>query len=249
MNFLTKHSKAFYMTYGILIGAFIILGVFYLTQYANVRVLYTTPNGGVEILSTTVDSANRSNQYVFSYFAERASNELQAATGLNQDFDAYAMTVYNFQVMLSNLNDLIITFGVISLICFALLLVLSNHNRRIYYKSNLIGGIILPLVVVALNIVLLVKNLNAMGIFAENDKLFNIVALMQSDNNITLSQLKYSTLEPQFTCNTLSFVLYTVLFIILIVYSLFMSVYAYLKYRATAEERAEIEKKAVVNND
>ena len=41
----------------------------------------------------------------------------------------------------------------------------------------------------------------------------------------------------------------SLLFIIVIAYSIFMAIYAVLKYKATAEERAEIIKKAVANND
>ena len=41
MNFLTKHSKAFYYAYGILIAVLIIAGLFYASQYCDVRVLYS----------------------------------------------------------------------------------------------------------------------------------------------------------------------------------------------------------------
>ena len=249
MNFLTKHSKAFYYAYGILIGIMIVLAVFYLTQYKDIRVLYTIPKGAVEILASTEDSTHASNQYLFDYFTNGNANGLVAATGLSTNFEEYKFVVYDFQVLLSKINDRIVLFGVLSLVCFALLLVLSNHNRRIYYKSNLIGGIVLPLIVVVLNLVLVIQNLNAMGIFNKNEALFNIVAQMQSDSQIRLSQMNYSEVATYFSCNDLSFILYTVLFVIVISYSVFMIIYAVLKYKATAEERAEIEKKAAVNND
>ncbi len=250
MNFLTKHSKAFYMAYGILIGAAIILGVFYTSQYADIRVLYAyTATGELSILASTQDKINNSNQFLFQYFQNGASNGLQAATGFSTDFSQYAMTVYNFQVLISSVNDLIIVFGVISLVAFAFLLVLSNHNRRIYYKSNLIGGIILPLVVVVLFIILIIRNFQVMSAFEENSTLFNVVSLLQGKTQSTLSQYNYSKLSELFSCNSTSFILYTVLFVVVIVYSCFMSLYALLKYKATAEERAEIEKKAVANND
>lgn len=249
MNFLTKHSKAFYYAYGILIAVLIVAGVFYASQYCDVRVFYAlNAAGAVEILPTTADNLNRSNTYVFEYFEKAGENGFSAA-GLGSDFTKYANTVYNFQVQLSKVNDLIVILGFVSLICFALLLVLSNHNRRIYYKSNLYGGIFFPLVVVVLNIILLVQNFNVMGVFNENATLFNVVSLLQGDGKVTNSQTDYATLKDAFTCTSATFVIFMILFIIVIAYSVFMAVYAVLKYKATAEERAEIEKKAVANND
>ena len=249
MNFLTKHSKAFYYAYGILIGVLIIAGVFYASQYYDIRVMYSFDDNGLSIISGSADSLNRTNSSLFDYFAQGNSNGLVAATGFSTNFSDYSMKVYNFQNSLSDVNNLIIWFGVASLVCFALLLVLSNHSRRIYYKSNVVGGILLPLVVAVLSIVLVVRNLSVMGDFSENQTLYNVVSLLQSDKSIEYSQKGYNDLVPLFHCNNLTFVLFTVLFIIVIGYSIFMAVYALLKYKATAEERAEIEKKAVANND
>jgi hypothetical protein len=223
----------------------IIAGLFYASQYYNVRLLYSVSGGNVEILSGTSDTLNRSNEYVFKYFSEGK------ATGFSTNFDDYKMIVYNFQVQLSKVNDLIIYLGVACLVCFALLLVLSNHNRRIYYKSNLFGGVLLPLVVVVLNVILLAQNFSVMTKFNEgqNFELFNLVSLLQGDSQIVYSQKEYSVLQSNFTCDNLTFILFTVLFVIVIAYSVFMAIYAVLKYKATAEERAEIVKKAVANND
>ena len=250
MNFLTKHSKAFYYAYGILIGALIILGVFYASQYYNIRVLYAfDANGQLSILSTTTDKLNRTNSYLFDYFTNGNSNGLVAATGFSTDFSVYAKTVYDFQVLLSDVNNLIIYMGCGMLVCFALLLVLSNHNRRIYYLSNVIGGVLLPLIVIVLAVVLLVRNMVVIADFELNKTLFNIVNLLQGDSQISFYQQNYSALEAAFNCNTLSLTLFSVLFIVVIAYSAFMAVYAIIKFKATAEERAEIEKKAVANND
>ena len=174
MNFLTKHSKAFYYAYGLLIAALILLGVFYASQYADIRVAFSlNGEGAVVIASNTQDKLGNSNYLLFKYFSEGATNGLQSATGFTTDFSSYTRVVYDFQVLLSKVNDSIILFGTLSLVCFALLLVLSNHNRRIYYKSNLIGGIILPLLVITFNLVLIIKNLNVMGVFSDNSTLFN----------------------------------------------------------------------------
>ena len=251
MNFLTKNSKAFYYAYGILIAVMIIAGLFYASQYCDVRVFYSLVGDNVEILPTTADNLNRSNSYVFEYFGKINSGDPYgfAASGFNADFSQYARTVYDFQVALSSLNTLIVVLGLVSLICFALLLVLSNHSRRIYYVSNLVGGILLPLAVVVCTVILFVQNLNVMGVFNKNQELFNIVSLLQGDSKIGNSQTAYTVLQQNYTCNSLTFVMFMILFIIVIVYSVFMMIYAYLKYKSTAEERAEIVKKAVANND
>ena len=85
--------------------------------------------------------------------------------------------------------------------------------------------------------------------FDDNATLFNIVAKLMGSNRIDYSDFKYSDLSNLFNINNLTFILFTILFIIVIAYSLFMAVYAYLKYKATSEMRAEVEKKAVANND
>ncbi len=250
MNFLTKHSKAFYYTYGILIGILIIACVFYASQYYDIRVLYTfNEKGELSIMSDTTDSLNRTNSYIFSYFANGNSNGLVAATGFAADFNNYSKQVYDFQNLLSSTNDSFILFGILSLVAFAFLLVLSNHSRRIYYLSNLIGGIVLPLLIIVFNVVILVNNLSVMSNFNQNLTLYNIVSLLQGDKQIGYSQMNYTDLSSNFSCNSLTFVLFSVLFIVVICYSIFMAIYAYLKYKATAEERAEIVKKAVANND
>lgn len=258
MNFLTKHSKAFYYAYGILIAVVIIAGLFYASQYADIRVLFSKAGEMVTIESDTTDNLNRTNKYVYEYFENIANGDPYgfAVSGFSSSFGGYSTTtetyatlVYNFQVQLSVVNSLIINLGLGSLVCFALLLVLSNHNRRIYYKSNLIGGILLPVLVVVFMVILLIQNFSVMGVFNKNSELFNVVSLLQGSSQIAASQTQYAALKQQFSCTSLTFVLFTVLFIIVIAYSVFMAVYAYLKYKVTAEERAEIEKKAVANND
>lgn len=249
MNFLTKNSKFFYLIYGILIGLTIILGVIFASQYYDVRVTFTGSGETLKIINTTSDSLGYDNFYVFKYFAAGATNGLTSATGFAPDYDNYKMIVYDFQTNLSSLNNMIILFSVFGLIAFALLLVLSNHNRNIYYKSNLIGGILLPLIVVVLFVVLLVKNLSVMKQFDDNVVLFNIVAKLMGTNRIDYSDYNYSELSNFFDINNLTFILFTILFVIVIAYSLFMAVYAYLKYKGTSEMRAEVEKKAVANND
>ena len=136
-NLLRKHSKALYMAFGIMLFAVLIAALFYATNYANIRIFYTIGNGGTILISDVTENAEiagETNQTLFAYF----NNFSQ---GINMD--TFKMTIFNFQHDLSNFNTLIVWFAIVGIIAFAALLILGNHNRNIYYKSNLIGGIVL----------------------------------------------------------------------------------------------------------
>lgn len=241
-KFLTKHSKVFYIIFGALIGATIIAGCFYMTNYANVHLFYGLGEHGEKI--AVYDSAHPmgySNNFLYMFFAEGK------ATGYQTDFGAhYAQTVLSFQDGMNSFNSLIIILEVVSLVCFALLLVLANHSRRIFYVSNLVGGVVLPLVIIVLNVVLLITNLGLMGTFNNNYELFNIVSVLQDPKiqaDVYQHDLAYA--KGFFSCNSITFILFTVLFVIVIVYSALILLHTIIKYKATAEERKNIIEKAV----
>lgn len=249
MKFLTNHSKFIYLTFGIIIAVALLLGLFYSTAYADVHVYYTYSDGVQFGKSAQGPITGTSNQYLYDFFANQGEDAAFVAK-YGTSFEPFAKTVYDFQVKLSSFNTTIITFELIGLVCFALLLILANHSRRVYYKSNLIGGVLLPLVVVVLNVVLLVQNLGVGSAFNENTELFNMVAVLQNDKtNIVASQQNFAYLKDHFSVTSTSITLYMVLFIVVIVVSLFMAIYAVLKYKATAKDREEILKKAVQKND
>ena len=279
MNFLTKNSKIVYMTYGILIAVVFLAALFFMTNYTHVHVYYTLNESGslADFVRDTETSIGFSNKNLFDYFTKYAGvNVVDSTNGTilvngeawaqaNQATQAaflakfpqsanfatvYAPIIYDFQVAMSEFNDLIITFAIVAITCFALLLVFANHSRRIYYKSNLYSGIVLPLIVVVFGIIMIVKNLGLMGVFNDNFDLFNVTAVLQDPNLSSLAYQKdFNYISSLYSCNSTTFIVYTAIFAIIIIYSLFLVVYAVLKYKATAEERAEIIKKAVVEND
>jgi hypothetical protein len=252
MKFLTNHSKIIYYIFGIIIAVTLLLGLFYATAYADVHVYYNPGENGAVVFGANAGGpiSGSNNSALYSFFSSTKQTSNAEFVGLyGTSFEPHAQKVFDFQVLLSKTNTNYIIFELVSVICFALLLVLANHSRRVYYKSNLIGGIILPLIVITFNLVLIIKNLNVMGVFSDNSTLFNVVSLLIGDNKAIMSQTNYSSLQGYFTCTSLSFILFTVLFIVVIAYSVFMIIYSILKYKATAEERAEIIKKAVTNND
>lgn len=278
MKFLTKNSKILYMAYGILIAVMFLAALYFMTNYTHVHVYYTLESSGAlsAFDRTTETAIGYSNKNLFDYFSKYAGMVIKDKEGVvlvdgaawlenNSGTQAafmaafpdaanfatvYAPIIYNFQVEMSAFNDLIITFALVGICCFALLLVFANHSRRIYYKSNLVAGIILPLVVVVFGIVMIAKNVGLMNTFNDNQELFNAVSVLQNPNlSATAYQKDYTNLQSLYSCNSTTFIVFTALFAVIIIYSLFLAVYAFLKYNATAEERAEIIKKAVVEND
>lgn len=276
MKFLTKNSKILYMAYGILIAFMFLAALYFMTNYTHVHVYYILENGKPIFDRTIESSLGYTNKNLFDYFSKYAgmiiadsdgvvlvdgAKWLEANSGTQSAFitafpdaakfdSVYAPLIFDFQESMSAYNDLIITFGIVGICTFALLLVFANHSRRIYYKSNLVAGIILPLVTVVFSIVMIVKCLDLMAVFNDNYELFNAVSVLQDPSHSALAYQKdFSYVQSLYSCNSTTFIVFTVLFIVIIIYSLFMSFYAFLKYNATKEERMEIIKKAVVEND
>ena len=159
--------------------------------------------------------------------------------------------LYNFRTQLDSYNDLILIAGLVSAIMFALLLVISNHNRRIYYKSNLIGGILLPGVNVIFAIVLIINAISLMGKMSDpfNNALYNMVNVYGNKSNTLLSQKigsdevgvrNFTNAISQFNVNNTTLVIYTALFAVVAAYNVFLIIYAFMKYKATAKERNEV---------
>ena len=253
MKFLTNHSKIIYYIFGIIVAVTLLLGLFYATAYADVHVYYNPGPDGTVLFGASAGGpvTGSTNNALYSFFSStKQTSNADFVALYGTSFEPHAQKVFDFQVLLSKTNTNYIIFELVSLICFALLLVLANHSRRVYYKSNLIGGVLLPLIILTLNVVLLVSNLNVMGVFNQNEELFNMTAVLQrSSTSIYASQQDYSYIKTQFDVTSLSFTLYSVLFILVIIVSVFMAIYAVLKYKATAKDREEILKKAVQKND
>lgn len=169
---------------------------------------------------------------------------------LGNNFDDYAMVVYEYRNELNAYNDLLFTFGLISLVALVFLYIFANHSRRIYYKSNLFAGVILPLVPLVFSVIMIVNVLDLMGTFNDNYDLFNFVSVLQ--NNVTSGNAydwSMPTIMDAYSCSSLTFILTMVYFIVVIVYSLFVTIYSVYRYKSCAKERAEIIDRAVANND
>ena len=276
-NFISKNAKIIYLLCGVLSFLTLMLGLVFMTQYRYIRVNYLIgADNQIEILETA--QLNGKDQTALYSFINRLGNNnpsngrnsyvgleayenspelqqfkenyiVQAEDGTYVLKDEALMEVYNYKNKLDTFNNLIIVFSAISLVMFALMFVLSNHSRRIFYKSNLIGGIILSGIIAVLNIVLIGYSIALMVEMNQNYMLFNIVSVLQNPSNVLYSRPAKSTetlnnylqsILNGFDVNLTTFVLYDLLFGLVLAYNVFLAVFAVLKYKWTAERRKEV---------
>ena len=160
--------------------------------------------------------------------------------------------VDNVRNSLDTYNNLILAYGIVSLITFALLIVLSNHNRRIYYKENVIGGILLPLVNIIFSIILVINGFSLVSNISNssNNALYNVVSAIQNPvvgyNNVALALSEETNLEQiktiinNFNINPTTLLVYISFFVLTIAFNVFLIIFAVAKYNATAKERKEV---------
>lgn len=167
----------------------------------------------------------------------------------------------SFRAKLDDFNTLILWYGIISLIMFAGLLILSNHNRRIYYIGNIVGGVLLPLVNIVLVLVLLIQAFGLMANISDpnNNALYNVVSAMQNptlgSQNVGIAASQATNVKQinniinAFNVNTTTIVMYLIFFVITAAYNVFLIIFAIMKYNATAKERNEVLEKARLAGD
>ena len=243
-KFFSNHSKIFFMIFLVLGFVLLISCVAYATEYTHAHIFYQISDG-VAIFSKDYgnDVAGLTNLNVYQGF-ERATNVYP--NGFTNDF---ARTVYDFQKSLASVNDFIVVTGVITLVAVAVLFIFSNHSRKVYYKSNLIVGIVCRSVIIIFNVVLLVRNFLLMGQFNDNYDLLNWVSVLQDPKTTTYASQHPEVIPGQYSCTTTTFIIYAVLFIIVIAYAAMMIVYTVLKYKNTTEKRIQILERAVNSNE
>lgn len=260
-------NKWIFFAYGLLFGLILIFGLYFMTMYANTHVMYTISDadGTISILKTSSQSVGGTpveNSEIFKYFEELPNKQAWWSSIFGSTGSTNALTlarkVYQFQINASSFNDLIIIYAVVGLLAFGLLLVLGNHQRKVYYISNLAGGIAIPVFMIISSVFMIIKTIVLMADFNKNLELYWVTnyAANQDIANITKDSLlinmgssKKEFLSNMGTFNNSVFILGIVLFTIVILYSLWLIATALIKYKATAEKRAEVIKRAVLNND
>jgi hypothetical protein len=163
--------------------------------------------------------------------------------------------VANFRKSLDNYNNLILAYGIVSLIVFAAFIVLSNHNRKIYYKANLIGGIGLPLVNIVFSLILIIQGISLMSNISDptNSAFYNVISALQNakvginyqyaaTEDINLENAK--TIISNFNINSTTIVIYVAFFALTALYNIFLIIFAFLKYKDTEQARNDVLEKA-----
>lgn len=243
-KFLSNHNKIFFMIFLVLGFVLLFSCIAYATEYTHAHVFYQISNGKVIFAKDYGnDAAGLTNLNVYQGF-EKAGNVYP-----NGFTDDLARIVYDFQKNLSSVNNFIVVTGVITLVAIAILFIFSNHSRKVYYKSNLVVGIACPAVVIIFNLVLLVRNFLLMGNFNKNYDLLNWVSVLQNPTTTTYASQHPETIPGQYTCSSITFVIFGIFFIIMIAYAGFMIAYSIFKYKETEERRNQIIERAANNND
>lgn len=253
-GFLEKHSKLIYTIYAILMGVVLIAALFFMTQYRYIRVNYESSWKGITMSSNSqLNGAQQTalwrffnNKSYTEYFGLASGDFASIGTDIG-----YGYTVFYFRQALDNFNTLLVWFAVFGFVCVAGLFIAANHSRRIYYKSNLIAGIIFPVAVIVFAIILVVNEFSLMSQLNENYNLFNLVSILQNPVNEQLSRPNrdVAVIAGMFNCNNLTFILFLILLAIVVIYSIFLIVYAIKRYNGCAKERQSILEKAGALND
>lgn len=275
-DFFKKKAKLLFIAYAILLFVILIFGLFYMTQYAHIRINYSISTAGVVSFSSdsTMPSLDTTNSYLFEYFKHYAgqvftsssSGEITmiAPAGLvlatTEDINnivslGYAKNIYDFQNSMSSFNTQIIIFVVISFVLLAVMLICSNHSRNVYYISNLVSGIAMPAAITIYSIIMMIMNLSLMNTFTKNETLFKVVAaLNNTDGSAQDKGGKYFT-DPSYmlsqveSVNTTTYIIATVLFILVAIASIGLIVYTIWRYNECSKHRNEIMERAAHNND
>ncbi|MBR3617382.1 MAG: hypothetical protein IKN46_01765 [Acholeplasmatales bacterium] len=260
MKKLIEKMKVFHLVMLCIAGIIIISALPFKTQYGNIYVNVATTieeaTGDTQNSSISTDQAQ-----LFNLFERTTASGFVDNNGaeFKHDFNQYKVQVYEFQKNLNTVNDLILWYGIIALIGVAFLYIFSNNSRKVYYKSNIIVSALFTLTMVVFGVITLVKNIAVMGDFTSNSNLYNIVSVMQNtsyanaayqyavpDSATATPSIQY--LYDSFDCNVVTFIVYDIIIIAVLAYSVFLFILSVTKYNATRERRQELEKVVALND-
>lgn len=261
-DFLRNKAKWILMAYGIVLFVVLLFGIIYTTQYAHIHIAYNLVNGKATYSEESMIGSFASNMDLFQYFNSATDSTSPVLQGLTRTAttvvdSGYADLIYKFQTTISSYTTMFLIFNLISLICFAVMLIFSNQSRKVYYKDNLVVGILMPFVVIILGIILLVGNFSNMALFNENADLYKVTALyMNPDIGAVIKQrgmqeggFENFILQNTADVNSAMFVIAIFVIIILIAVSALMMIYTVYRYKECAKRRNDIIERAANNND
>lgn len=241
MKKLLKHMKILHLVFLILGGVLLISALPFKTQYNMVYI--NVDSNGIEVADGSMTNARGQNQEdLFKYYEDKGVDFN------NKDAEESKYTVYNFEQNLNSTNNMILYFGLVVILCVALLYLFQNSNRKIYYKMNVFISVVATLGVVVFGVIVMLQIFGLMGDLAAHQTLYNTVALLQ-DTATKADVLAGADVAAMSYVNATTLVAYMLGIIVVMVYGFFLMILTFSKFRRTKERRMEILSKAVENND
>jgi len=256
-KFLKSKAKLIILLYLVVLALIFLYALTFMTKYAHIHVYVMN---GVPKFNAVLTINQQSNASLFTYFQKiDASNplfsQLGGATGQNAFVNSgLADKVMDFQNDMNKFNDQLIVYGCVCVILLVCMMIASNHNRKIYYISNLVIGVSAPAIITIYSIVMLAKELKLLSTFNKNEKLFRAVSYLQ-DGNYTIKDKNQAiknwdtVMDKTKDVNNLTFILGIILFVVIIIYSVFMIFYTFYRYKECSKRRAEVKERAARAND
>jgi len=262
----SKFNKIIYFAFGLIMAFFVLFSLYFMTRYAYIIVFYTVENGKhVYNPGSNGGGGSYKNQTLFRFFNRVfvANSEGQYAAkdgwGIDRlfaDRDDFLNFIVDFRNELNSFNTALLWFGIVGLIMFAIMLIAGNHNRNVYYISNLIVGVLCSLTMIIFGFILLIKNIQLIGRFNDDAKLWQAVSIAQQKGNDSAQTIyidayitenkpeEYYAGENNVNSTTL---ITTMIFMIISIgYSVFTLIHTIRKYFATKAHRKEILERAGV---
>jgi hypothetical protein len=262
----SKFNKIIYFAFGLIMAFFVLFSLYFMTRYAYIIVFYTVENGKhVYNPGSNGGGGSYKNQTLFRFFNRVfvANSEGQYAAkdgwGIDRlfaDRDDFLNFIVDFRNELNSFNTALLWFGIVGLIMFAIMLIAGNHNRNVYYISNLIVGVLCSLTMIIFGFILLIKNIQLIGRFNDDAKLWQAVSIAQQKGNDSAQTIyidayitenkpeEYYAGENNVNSTTL---ITTMIFMIISIgYSVFTLIHTIRKYLATKAHRKEILERAGV---
>ena len=261
----SKYNKFVFFGFGLIFAFFVLFSLYFMTRYAYIIVFYTI-NSTTKAKEYNPGSGTGSstNNFLLTTFWSRVfqkNGDIYAAKeGWNISLtfanrDEFVKFIVDYRDELNSFNNALLWFGIVGLIAFAAVLIAGNHNRNVYYISNLIVGIVFALTMIIFGLILLIKDLSLLSKFNENEAFWKAVSVAQNkgnDTKFTLEYTKYvfsndadSYLKGDST-NAATLIATMIFLIISIGYSVFTMVHTIRKYIATKAHRKEVLERAGV---
>ncbi len=222
-------GKILTYTFGIMAFIFIIWAMLYMDEYRNLYTVHSNKDGIISIADDTNTWA------VFKAVLDTTY------TGLGKKWivNPLILEIDEFYFNIQAVNNQILSLGVLNAVLFAVMLIGANHSRKKYYLSNLIIGIVTPIISIIYSLILFSKNSALIPAFNDNKINLNIYSLAHeigakvTNEKMGGSLEKYTSESPineLFNVTTRSFTITNVLCILMVIVSIAYILFTILKY-------------------